>query len=30
MNNTKEKIIQGYKVSDTKVGEGAFGSVYLG
>lgn len=30
MNNTKEKIIQEYRVSDVKIGEGAFGSVYLG
>lgn len=28
--NMKEKVIQGYRVSDVKVGEGAFGSVYLG
>ena len=29
MQNIREKNIQGYRITTTKVGEGAFGSVYL-
>lgn len=29
MQNNREKNIQGYRVTTTKVGEGAFGEVYL-
>ena len=26
----KERMIQGYRITPQKIGEGAFGSVYLG